>query len=125
MKLSDQELIEKSKWEKAGFNLFNFDRSAMRKATKEEPTWIHFGAGNIFRAFPAALQQKLLNEGLDTKGIIAVDGYDGEIIERMYRPHDELSLLVTLKANGTIEKTVIGSIAESLILDSENEKEFS
>jgi len=125
MNLNDKELIEKEKWEKAGINLFNFDRPAMRKATKEEPTWIHFGAGNIFRAFPAALQQKLLNESLDTKGIIAVDGYDGEIIERMYRPHDELSLLVTLKANGTIEKTVIGSIAESLILDSENEKEFS
>jgi len=125
MKLSDKELTEKSKWEKAGINLFDFDRTAMRKATKEEPIWIHFGAGNIFRAFPAALQQKLLNEGLETKGIIAVDGYDGEIIERMYRPHDELSLLVTLKANGSIEKTVIGSIAESLILDSENEKEFS
>lgn len=125
MNLNDKELAEKAKWEKAKINLFDFDRLAMRKATQEEPTWIHFGAGNIFRAFPAALQQKLLDEGIETKGIIAVDGYDGEIIERMYRPHDELSLLVTLKANGTIEKTVIGSIAESLILDSENEKEFS
>lgn len=28
-----------------------------------------------------------------------------------------LSLLVTLKANGTIEKTVIGSLAESLTVD--------
>ncbi len=36
----------------------------------------------------------------------------------MYRPHDNLSILVTLKADGTMEKTVVGSIVESLILDS-------
>lgn len=125
MKLNDKELLDKEQWEKAGIHLFEFDREMMCRHTKEEPVWIHFGAGNIFRAFPAALQQRLLNEGLATEGIIAVDGYDSEIIEKMYRTHDNLSLLVTLKANGTIEKTVIGSIAESLILDSKNETEYS
>lgn len=125
MKLNSKELSNKAQWETAGINLFSFDREAMIKATKEEPTWVHFGAGNIFRAFPAACQQQLLNEGFDTKGIIAVDGYDGEIIEKMYRTHDNLSLLVTLKANGSIEKTVIGSLAESLILDSSNDVEWT
>ena len=125
MKLNDKELANKAQWEQAGIGLFDYDRQQMCKDTKEEPTWIHFGAGNIFRAFPAALQQSLLNEGLTSKGIIAVDGYDGEIIDMMFRPHDNLNLLVTLKANGTIEKTVIGSIAESLILDSKNEVEYT
>jgi fructuronate reductase len=95
------------------------------KATKSEPIWVHFGAGNIFRAFPAALQQKLLNQGISRKGIIVVEGYDYEIIDRMYRPHDNLSLLVTLKADGSIDKTVIGSLAESLKADSGNETDFS
>ena len=39
----------------------------------------------------------------------------------MYQPKDNLSLLVTLKADGGIEKTVIGSRAESVTMDSANE----
>lgn len=124
MHLNDKELINKAEWEKAGFSLPRFDRAAMEKATTEEPVWVHFGAGNIFRAFPAALQQKLLNENLTKKGIVVVEGYDYEIIDRMYLPHDNLSLLVTLKADGSIEKTVIGSLAEALKADSDNETDF-
>lgn len=124
MKLNMQQLQEKAVWEEAGFELPQFDREAVEKETKENPAWIHFGAGNIFRAFPAAVQQKLLNEGKAKTGIIVAEGYDYEIIDKMYEPHDNLGLLVTLKANGTIEKTVIGSVVEALRADSQNEKDF-
>ena len=72
MHLSDSEMKDREQWEKAGIRLPGFDREAMRQATKECPQWIHFGAGNIFRAFPAALQQELLNQGAEKTGIIAV-----------------------------------------------------
>ncbi|MBP5222576.1 MAG: mannitol dehydrogenase family protein, partial [Lachnospiraceae bacterium] len=91
----------------------------------ERPTWIHFGAGNIFRAFQANVVQNLLNQGILDVGLIAAEGYDYEIIEKSNRPHDNLSLLATLKAAGTVEKTVVGSIMESLILDSENDAQYS
>ena len=117
MHLLDSELKNKEQWEKAEISLPQFDRQAMKEETKKNPQWVHFGAGNIFRAFPAALQQKLLNEGIEKTGIIVAEGYDYEIIKKAYRPQDDLSLLVTLKANGTIEKTVIGSLAESLTVD--------
>lgn len=42
----------------------------------------------------------------------------------MNRPHDDYSILVTLKADGSVEKTVVGSVVESCILDSENEGEY-
>lgn len=42
----------------------------------------------------------------------------------MYRPNDNLSVLVTLKADGTIEKTVVGSIVESLIVNPEVDSEW-
>lgn len=42
----------------------------------------------------------------------------------MYRPHDNLSMLVTLKAEGSVEKTVVGNVAESCILDTGREEEF-
>ena len=43
----------------------------------------------------------------------------------MNHPHDDYSILVTLKANGTVEKTVVGSVMESLALDSEDDAQFS
>ena len=64
MRLLDSELNNKEQWEKAEIRLPQFDRQAMKEATKKTPQCVHFGAGNIFRAFPAALQQKLLNEGI-------------------------------------------------------------
>ncbi|MCC8023951.1 MAG: mannitol dehydrogenase family protein [Clostridium sp.] len=125
MRLLDSECLNKEQWAAAEIKLPEFDREAMKAATKERPQWVHFGAGNIFRAFPAALQQKLLNEGAEKTGIIVAEGYDYEIIKKAYRPQDDLSLLVTLKANGTIEKTVIGSLAESLTVDRQDEADWS
>lgn len=105
-------------WKQKGYELPEYDREQMRNNTRKEPTWIHFGAGNIFRAFPAAGLQKLLNQGLYDKGIIVSEAFDYEIIDKAYQPYHNLSLLVVLKANGTIEKKVIGSVAEALKADS-------
>mgnify|MGYP000175780882 FL=1 len=35
----------------AGYHLPEFDYDTVHKNTVEHPHWIHFGAGNIFRAF--------------------------------------------------------------------------
>ena len=56
MHLLDSELRNKEEWEAAEIELPKFDREAMKAATRECPQWVHFGAGNIFRAFPAAWQ---------------------------------------------------------------------
>ena len=109
----------------AGYHLPEFDYDTVHKNTVEHPHWIHFGAGNIFRAFQANVAQNLLNSGILDTGLIAAEGYDYEIIEKSYRPHDNLSILATLKANNTVEKTIVGSIMESLILDSKNEAEYA
>lgn len=117
MILNDAGLKDRNAWKKAGFELPQFDRAAVRETTMKNPVWLHFGAGNIFRGFPAALQQKLLNEGKSDKGIIVCEGYDTEIIDRIYQPHDNLSVLVVLKPDGNMEKKVIGSVVESLTVE--------
>ena len=124
MILNENGLQNRAEWEAKGYKLPKYDRQAMMKRTKENPTWVHFGAGNIFRAFQANVAQNLLNEGAMDCGITVVEGFDYEIIEKKYRPNDNYSILVTLKSDGQIEKTVVGSIAESCVLDSDNEKEF-
>lgn len=124
MKISTEGLKNKAMWEEKGYRLPLFDREAVKKATAEQPFWIHFGAGNIFRAFQANVVQNLLNEGVLDRGLIVAEGFDYEIIEKMNRPHDDYSLLVTLKSDGSVDKTIVGSVTESCILDSENVAEF-
>ncbi|MCL2853354.1 MAG: mannitol dehydrogenase family protein, partial [Defluviitaleaceae bacterium] len=121
MRLNDKALQDAGAWESAGITLPRFDRKAVAAATDAAPVWIHFGAGNIFRAFPAMSMQSLLDRGLESKGIVVAGG---DIIDKIFVPHDNLTLLVTLKSNGTIEKTVIGSIVKSLKADSENERDW-
>ena len=114
MRLDQNGMKDRAAWEKAGYCLPQYDREKVSEATRENPFWIHFGAGNIFRAFQANVVQKLLNAGKLDRGLIVAEGYDYEIIGKMNRPHDDYSILVTLKANGSVEKTVIGSVVESL-----------
>ncbi len=115
---------ERAAYEAAGYKLPTFSYDTVKENTYNRPVWIHFGAGNIFRAFQANVMQNLLNEGVMDVGLIAAEGYDYEIIEKSNRPHDNLTILATLKADNTVEKTVVGSILESLILDSGNKAEF-
>lgn len=124
MQLNKENIQNNEIWEEEGYILPKFNRMDMIENTKKNPIWIHFGAGNIFRAFHANIAQNLLNKNEMQQGIIVAEGFDYEIIKKMYQPHDDYSILVTLKANGTIDKTIIGSVAESLELNSENEKDF-
>lgn len=122
MKLSIKGIENMS--DRSGYSLPTFDRESVIKKTKQNPFWIHFGVGNIFRAFQCNVVQNLLNNGVLDRGIIAAEGYDYEIIEKINRPHDDYSILVTLKSDGSVEKTIVGSITESLTVDSENEHDF-
>ena len=116
MKLTRNSINNTQEWLDAGFKLPQFDIDKVTQNTKTSPKWIHFGAGNIFRAFQAHVVQTLLNQGILDVGLIMCEGYDYEIIEKVDRIHDNLNLLATLTSDGTIEKTVIASIVESLIL---------
>lgn len=124
MVLNDSGLKNRNPWVEAGFELPEFDREKIRENTLKNPVWLHFGAGNIFRAFPAALQQKLLNEGKSDKGIIVCEGYDFEIIERAYKPFDNLSVLVVLKPDGNMVKKVIASVVEALTADTSDQNSW-
>jgi len=121
MKLNLESLQNRSQWTDKGYVLPGFDINAVRKKTAETPRWIHFGAGNIFRAFIAVLQQNLLNKNKADTGIIVCETFDEEIIKKAYRAYDNLALAVTLKGNGDIQKEVVASLTESLI-PSENYK---
>ncbi len=111
-------LADQKAWADVNVKLPQYDVAAMVDATKKDPVWVHFGAGNIFRGFVAALQQKLLNEGLADRGIIAADTFDYDIIDKIYTPFDNLTMNVTLNADSTTSREIIASVAEGLRADS-------
>ena len=115
MELSVKDLALIKKENKA--KVFSFNREEVIENTKKNPEWIHFGAGNIFRIFPAALCQNLLNKGLMNTGIVVAEGFDEEIVDRIYDKYDNLTLAITLKADGSVDKEVIGSVCEALVVD--------
>ncbi|MCQ2080648.1 MAG: mannitol dehydrogenase family protein [Lachnospiraceae bacterium] len=121
MRLDYEGIKDTEWWIEKGCKLPLFDIDEVREATYNSPEWIHFGAGNIFRAFQANRVQDMLNKGLTNKGLIVVEGFDYEIIEKINKPHDNLSILVTLKGDGNIEKNVVASITEGYVLDQANE----
>ena len=117
MKLSEIKNRISPEWAEKGYELPQYDIEAVRAKTHDQPTWVHFGAGNIFRAFPAAILNDALNSGKYDRGVIVAESFDYEIIDKAYQPYDNLSLLVSLKSTGSIEKKVIASVTESLKAD--------
>ena len=115
MKVNLSSLRDTAAWEQAGVRLPAFDIAAMREKTRKTPVWVHFGAGNIFRAFIAALQQRLLDSGDAECGIIAADTFDVDNIRMIYGGYDNLTMSVTLNADATIDKEIIASVSEALV----------
>ena len=95
MRLNENGLKNREQWEERGYVLPAYDRQTVAKHTHNVPFWIHFGAGNLFRAFQANAVERLLNVGLLDRGLIVAEGYDCEIIEKMNHPHDGYHILVT------------------------------
>ena len=106
-----------AEWEAKGYELPKFDIQTVVRKTHESPTWVHFGGGNIFRAFPAAILNDALNTGRYDRGVIVAETFDFEVIDKAYAPYQNLSLLVSLQSTGSIEKKVIASVTEALKAD--------
>lgn len=114
MKLNLNSLSDTSPWQSARIALPKYDIAAMRAQTKEAPEWVHFGAGNIFRGFIGSIAQELLNKGLLKTGIIAVETFDFDVIDKIYDPYDNLTLSVVMDSRSKLDLEVLAGIAEGV-----------
>ena len=125
MRLSTSSLEHTSKWEAMDVKLPNFDIKMVKENTQLSPEWVHFGAGNIFRGFVAKCHQQLLDDGLAKTGIIAVETFDYEVIEKVFDPSDNLALVVLMNSDGSFDKTVVASIVESMTSENKNHQRLT
>ena len=114
MNLTLDGLKKTEQWQEANIQIPNYNVEDVIERTKENPIWIHFGIGNIFRIFIAGIADQLINEGLLDKGITCVETFDFEVVDRVYKPYDNLSLSVILHANGDVDKKVCGCLTEAI-----------
>ncbi len=124
LRLKDCELNPRA-WQDKGYQVPQADMDEIRANTSKEPTWIHFGAGNIFRAFPAAVLQDAINFKKTNKGVIVAESFDYDIIDKAYVPYNNMSLVVILKADGTIDKKIVSSVTESVKADADDEASWN
>lgn len=125
MKLTLEGIQNKEQWEALGVKLPSYDVKAVAEETKKSPVWVHFGAGNIFRIFIGGIADTLLNEGIAQKGITCVETFDFDVVDNIYKPYDNLVLAVTLKADGTTDKKVVGSLTEAIKAQSSDEASWN
>ena len=125
MKLILDGIKDRQAWEKAGIKLPGYDVEAVSEKAKEAPGWVHFGLGNIFRVFIGGIADGLLEEGILDRGITCVETFDFDVVNKIYKPYDNLVLAVTLKADGSTDKQVIGSLTEAIKAQSNVPEEWN
>ncbi len=125
MRLTYEGLKNSDAWKKAGIELPSYNPEELAARTKKNPTWVHFGIGNIFRIFIGGIADKLIRAGLMDRGIICVETFDYDVVDKIYAPFDNLALAVTLHGDGRTDKRVLGSLCEALKARSSNAAEWS
>ena len=114
MKLNLKSLKDLKSWEDNGFELPKYSIEEVRARTRENPQWVHFGPGNIFRAFVARIHDELLDRGIVNTGIIVAKTTNPDTLDSVFSAYDNLSTSVTLKRDGNIDMRVVGCIAETV-----------
>lgn len=114
MKLCREAVKNAAAWEEKGIEVPSYDIAEVAENTRKAPVWVHFGVGNIFRIFVGGIADKLIESGASDKGIICAETFDYDIINKIYDPYDNLVLAVTLKADGSTTKKVLGSLCEAI-----------
>ena len=113
MQLNATGLQDKKFW--AGHKIaLPFDRQAVIAKTTAAPRWLHFDPAIFSGPLSPCCSKKLLDTGAVDYGIITAAPNSREIIDAVHAPHANLSLVVTMQVDGSMEKKVVGSVTEAV-----------
>lgn len=110
---------------KAGVRLPTDPVSGAQGAGGGQPRWIHIGAGNLYRAFHAAIAQELIDQGELDSGIVALETFNPFTVDEVYRPYDNFILQVVMKPDGTLDERVLASTSTALFANPSREIDYA
>ena len=110
---------------KMGVKLPSFDVDAARAAGARQPVWIHFGGGNLYRAFHAEIAQDVMDAGGLDRGVVVVETFSPFTVDEVYAPYDENILQVIMHEDGALEERVLASTAASLFCNPKRPDDYA
>ncbi|WP_288737683.1 mannitol dehydrogenase family protein [uncultured Enorma sp.] len=110
---------------KMGVKLPAFDVDATRAAGARQPVWIHFGGGNLYRAFHAEVAQDVMDAGALDRGVVVVETFSPFTIDEVYAPYDENILQVIMHEDGALEERVLASTAASFFCNPKRPDDYA
>ncbi|MCT3400688.1 mannitol dehydrogenase family protein, partial [Lentilactobacillus hilgardii] len=117
LKVTDDYLTNKTAFTKAGIKVPSYDIAQKTGATR----WVHFGGGNLFRAFHAAIADRLLEVGELDSGVVVAETYDPDVVTGIYDRYDNRILRVITHEDGKFEKELFASVADSLFFAADHQ----
>lgn len=88
------------------------------------PNWIHFGGGNLYRGMHAEIAQDLLDEQELQEGVVVIETFDEEAIEKAYREYNNYILQVVMSEDGTLHKRLLDSTLGAIFASADNKKDW-
>lgn len=116
VKITDDYLNNKQEFADAGIKVPTYDIEQQAGATK----WVHFGGGNLFRAFHAAIADRLLESGDLDAGIVVAETHDKDVVKDAYKKFNNRILRVITHEDGQFEKELFASVADAIFFDQSN-----
>lgn len=108
---------QRGQFEEAGIALPAHDVDAARSLGARSPRWVHFGGGNLYRAFHAEVAQDLLDAGELDRGVVVAETFRPFTVDEVYGPYGNDILQVIMNADGTLDERVLASTADALFVN--------
>ena len=97
-----------------GVRLPQANVEATRQAGIEQPRWIHFGGGNLYRAFHAQVAQDVIDAGGMDRGVVVVETFQPFTVGQVYRPYNCDILQVIMDEDGALDQRILSCTAGAL-----------
>ena len=109
----------------AGVKLPAYDTDAVKAAGLEQPVWMHFGGGNLYRAFHAQIANELANKGLLTRGVVVAETFRPFTLDEVYAPYNYDILQVVMNADGTLDENLIAATAGGVFANAQRPEDLA